>query len=112
MNTDHILKLAEHIEQLDPSEYDQSQLEHPRCGTPACIAGHAVWLAGWWGRLPTGFGAQIDFAKDWLGLSQAERYALFSAHPDGLDDPPTAQDAAATLRHLAETGEVDWRATR
>ena len=108
MNTDHILKLAEHIEQLDPSEYDQSQLEHPRCGTPACIAGHAVWLAGWWGRLPAVLAAEMDFAKDWLGVSMAQRYALFSAHPEGLDDLPTAQDAAATLRHLALTGEVDW----
>ena len=107
MNKGNILKLAEYMENLRPEEYDQRYSEHPRgphCGTPACIAGHAAWLAGQWSYEGT-----IEDAKEWLGITWDHANGLFDSAPYvGEDLTPTPQDAARTLRHLAETGEVDW----
>ena len=108
MNKENILELAEHIERLDPEEYDQRVLAHD-CGTPACIAGHAAYLLSGMSLYPS---TGIIEAKAWLGLSSIEADCLFDSMPFGAEpgiSAPTPQDAAATLRHLAETGEVDWR---
>ena len=130
MNRENARKLATVIE--NSASYDQrfirwgdvffdgegkktTALTHP-CGTPACIAGHAVAMladempqrdsrhnhAGW-----------LDQAADWFGFRYWEDYAmnLFKAHPlviGGIEYPPTPEIAAETLRHLADTGEVDW----
>ena len=103
MNRTNILQLANYIEQLEPKEYDQSCFVHD-CGTPACIAGHAIDLAGQWS-----YNAAVWDAVEWLGLDNDQGHALFDPIPLSPDDKdPTTQDAAATLRHLAETGEVDW----
>ena len=113
MNTENILKLAEYIEGLEPKEYDQRYVDHPtgpHCGTPACIAGHAAYLSG----MSIYPGAGMFEAKAWLRLSSFQADCLFDSMPFGPfgTEPdisaPTPQDAAATLRHLAETGEVDW----
>lgn len=110
MHKANVLKLAEHIEGLSLGEYDQSLFSHlcrPRA-SPACIAGHAVWLSGRWDRTSGWEPAPTNIAREWLGLTMSEAYDLFSNEPDELASP-TAQDAAATLRHFAETGVVDWR---
>ena len=110
MNTENILKLADHIEGLDPSEYDQSVFMHD-CGTPACIAGHAVFLAGSWDEVSEDEESEYltpCIASRWLGLRIPKAHELFDSDPVHLDETPTPQDAARTLRHLAETGEVVW----
>ena len=111
MNKANVLKLAEYIEGLEPGEYDQRYVDHPRgpnCGTPACIAGHAAYLAGRW-ECSDGI---ITAAREWLGLQRPDAESasvlLFDSHPFHPDETPTPQDAAVTLRHLAETGEVAW----
>ena len=113
MNKANVLKLAEYIEGLEPEQYDQRHVAHPHgslCGTPACIAGHAAWLVGNWCR----WGSRTFSARVWLDLSSFQADCLFDSMPFGPfgTEPdisaPTPQDAAATLRHLAETGEVDW----
>ena len=109
MNNANILELAEHMENLPPEEYDQRYLGHPRgphCGTPASIAGHAVRLAGeWYLDAP-----MLDIAAAWLDIDEACAYELFESMPLGpLAEPPTPQDAAETLEHLAATGDVVWR---
>ena len=110
MNIENVLKLAEHMESLKPEEYDQRYISHPRpeCGTPACIAGHAAWLAGRW-RDPEEPNV-LFVARDWLGITTVETSSLFHQKPYGEGDwLPKPKDAAWTLRHLAETGEVVWR---
>ena len=110
MNKANVLKLAEHIECLDPEEYDQTQWRHWPCHTPACIAGHAVWLAGKWHRMEDEeFPEVMSCARRWLGLEIPEAEELFDENPMEWGDTPTPQEAAATLRHLAETGEVRWQ---
>ena len=111
MNKENILKLAEYMETLRPEKYNQRYVEHPpgpRCGTPSCIAGHAAFLSGLWGYTPF----PIEEARYWLGLSSNTARPLFAPFPfveGGLEYKPSPQDAAWTLRHLAETGEVRWQ---
>ena len=111
MNKANILKLADHIENLKPEEYDQSVFAHD-CGAPACIAGHAVFLAESWDQVSEDEESEHltpCLASCWLGLQMPEAHELFDSDPVHLDKTPTTQDAARTLRHLAETGKVDWR---
>ena len=105
-----MLELAEYMENLPPEKYDQGMLWQP-CGSPSCIAGHAAFLCGFSGRTDaTGETATCHFVEKWLGLGTPEACALFDPSPGDPDDwSPTPQDAALTLRHLAETGSVVWR---
>ena len=115
MNQENILKLAEYMEGLEPSQYNQRLVVN--CGTPSCIAGHAAYLAGYlkeYDRFehdhPKWSLFYLGLARHWLGLNFSDSQHLFSAYP--LEDEewtPTLQDAAWTLRHLAETGEVVWQ---
>ena len=102
------------------------------CGTAGCIAGWAVvsfgsegdaWAAS---RFAYGNGASgvishlaMAKAQELLGLNDLQAYNLFTPSegddtateiPEGYD--VSAYDAATALRHLAETGEVDWNLPR
>lgn len=80
------------------------------CGTVACIAG--------WCNLINGNDinqSSFYFAQKWLDLSYEEADNLFYAnqHPGwatsySVLEDITAEQAVRTLRHLAETGEIDW----
>ena len=114
MNKANILKLADHIERLDPEEFNQRVFAHD-CGTPACIAGHALALAGRWGGGVEGSTEDhpVGLAAKWLGIDKDTRALLFDSQPRGYaTNYPTKEDAVATLRHLAETGDVVWRDAR
>lgn len=94
------------------------------CGTPACIAGHGLALfgcklrgEGW------GLSATDDLTlQAMLGLSEIQTSELFEPqledHGVEFDAGPgsfeyiTSNHAAACLRHLAATGEVDWLGTK
>ena len=125
MNRERILHLAETIEKQEfvpinegcdaASGFNMSHWFYP-CGAPACIAGWAIFL----------FPAQIQLSYDGdhiyraarlLGISNSMGTRLFEPrfmHADvGILIPGspgfiTARHAAAVLRHLVETGEVDW----
>jgi len=92
------------------------------CGTVACIAGHAYALQHGVMRLPAEQ-HHFDQQADWLGLSKSEARELFfagsvceiqRAADGGWVDAKaelttiTPSQAVSVLRHLAETGEVDW----
>ena len=110
MNKDNILMLAEHLDTLSGAHFDQGHYAY--CGSPSCIAGHAVHLSGQWlGEDGTRQLASegIAIAREWLGLDGWTADELFTEHPRGvLAENVSARDAAVTLRHLALTGEVDW----
>lgn len=93
------------------------------CGTVACIAGYAFAI-----KHPRTSAAKIraieertggdadddpivEEARDFLGITPDESEALFfpdAYDPDLILHNLPAEQAVAVLRHLAETGEVDW----
>ena len=92
-------------------EYLSSMLD---CGTPACVAGHALFLfrekaLDDVAKYKPTFSIEPDTAARLLGITDEEmKWALFDPNP--LDDEPvTAEQAVRTLRHLTETGKVDWK---
>jgi hypothetical protein len=99
--TSNKLKMAEYLNDLDPSEFDMTC-----CGM--CYVGHVGRVFG----IPTSgaWRKARDQAADLFGLTDEQAAALFeppiiiheevqAVHPKG---------AARVLRHLAATGEVDW----
>jgi hypothetical protein len=91
-----------HVERTDHLQ------EHiDECGTSACGAGHAVALFGWKGP-----GRPIkDAAAALLGLDSVQAADLFTpwnGRPPTSGKDITAEQFAATLDRLVETGEVRW----
>lgn len=85
------------------------------CGTTACIAGWAIALEDGVDRLhmmSRNSANTFDRAQSILGLTydQAEQLFLRRDHADSQDDLDRTTDdqAIATLKRLAETGEVSW----
>ena len=124
MNKQRLIELAEHIESLPRGEFDMSfYLYEAKCGTVACIAGHATLLyADEWKKSKFINGhteSAFTEAMKALELCSGEAFALFA--PDtpsaSCSATPVARNfvsrerAAKQLRHLAETGEVNWMAT-
>jgi hypothetical protein len=116
MNKDRILALADLVERQPHSDYyadagfNMETYIH-KCGTPSCIAGWAIFTFG--GRSDLDCASDRDTenrdAGELLGIGEEQSYALFQ--PLHLEIPLrkiTPKQSAATLRHLAETGEVDW----
>ena len=114
VHVENILKVAEFIENL-PTQNETTVFDYNRwgrtpikafsmrhvyaeadCGTVACIAG--VCGAMWPGVC----------ADESLGLNTVQGRQLFM--PKGYSDSDvTSKQAARVLRHLAITGEVDWK---
>lgn len=117
MNKDNVLKVADAIENhsipdlgfnmggyILPADAETPDLSGHNCGTIGCIAGWAASVAK--GSIIDD-DASGDKAGKFLGLSGFQRMELFV--PSGwLDNNVTSSKAVAVLRHLAETGEVDW----
>ena len=113
----HVDNIRKTIESLKASTtYDQQIYQKP-CGTPGCIAGHAVIDAGFF-LCPEdedcfneeGSSYEIEYtASKWFGLEEDEAYKLFSMHPMiKYGKMATKEDAIAVLENLIETGKVDW----
>jgi len=138
MNKNHILRVADAIEQrtienlgfnmavtfarYDGQYADQSGHD---CGTIACIAGWSVAfreqdrygevsVSRMAATLEEYGGNVLDDARVWLGLDTDRADALFYGrhHPSGSINSISVSEAVRTLRHLAETGKVDWEACR
>ena len=128
MNKDMIERVAKRLDgakdigwreraKPDKVQYDQSRYFFD-CGTPACVAGHALAEVGGYsyseGVLRDKNGGVChpeDAAAKELGLGAGVATDLFEGCPYGNQvyaKTPTAADAAACLRGLAETGEVQW----
>lgn len=79
-----------------------------KCGTVACIGGHAEILWGGEDAEYLGDDSAAADAADKLGLDMEAAFELF--YPTGIADYNriTAKRAARVLRRLAKTGVVDW----
>ena len=112
MNIDNIRKTIESLRAS--TTYDQTEYNDD-CGTPACIAGHAVIDAGLILKTNLGYcydveGVVYDIeeaAATWLGLKDECVVDLFYMYPLG-GKTVTKEDAIKVLENLIETGEVDW----
>lgn len=101
MNKARILELTDFIEALPDHKFDMSVYED--CGTPCCIGGWAVWKYDrpLFNHLVASRGIFQEPAASVLGLDEEQAGGLFNGFG-------SKQQAVATLRHLAETGEVLW----
>jgi hypothetical protein len=123
MNKENILKVANAIENRAIPELgfnmgtfrddintrnDLHDASGSHCGTVACIAGWAEAV-----RLNTSTfdndGGVPDRSQEYLGLDQDQADVLFYGFGGWNDLTQISPDeAVAVLRHLAETGKVDW----
>ena len=106
MNVENVKKLIDHMESIDDSEYDQRRYTH-ECGSPSCIAGHAV-------RLARGKDYKIEdcdisyIAGDWLDIPVYHTIEMFKPYSIRRFDETTKQEAINMLKNFLETGEVVW----
>lgn len=115
MNIERLEALAARIEAM-PHVDAQSPEEHGfnmrfyrneyKCGTACCISGVAAEMMG------DEF-AWSDETATWLGLSDEYLSSLYFPHDseigcDQLRELIPPQHAAAVIRNLIKTGEVDW----
>lgn len=126
MKKERILALADLIERQPHTTLEENHGFYMgnwthNCGTPSCIAGWAAYASvdGILENMP-GYGGYHEVGMDFLGICRKQADALFE--PDLLSeeekeeevDPTeiwgfiTPAQAAATLRRLAETGNVKW----
>lgn len=117
MNTENILRLADEIEQrgLNNLGFNMKHFYSAgdsECGTTACIAGWAVLLEGRTHPMNLSTFGCINTAARWLGLDPELAKNLFcpgyTRDEDHCGWNATPKQAAQVLRHLAETGEVNW----
>lgn len=119
MNKANLLQLADALEHgLPAMQFDMSYWLHTTdCGTAGCIAGHAAILSGKYPTDGSYFETNAhDVSNDFLELTDEMSNHLFTPSSDtrGFSynlftyREITAPMAAAVVRHLAETGEVDW----
>lgn len=116
-----MLKVADKIEHLKPDEFDVSRWLTPT-GAPSCIAS---WTFAMFHGKPNHERDIAGIASMLLGLDSDKARKLFTPRcsdiyperPEGRDGDYendfarhdiTREWAAATLRYLAATGEVDW----
>jgi hypothetical protein len=120
VNVAECLRVADLVERSNT--FDMGRCVH-MCGTPACIAGHAMTddeLHACWED--QGMAPARDAIVRRLGITEPQSFALFNpSHLRVADwlaydatEPGfiTAAHAAACLRKLAATGEVDWLGTK
>lgn len=120
MNKENVLAVADAIEKHSiPDlgfnmgaliETGYTDMYGTDCKTVACIAGWALCLKNNLPATPVAFSIMTE-AGDWLDLTTAQQYLLFcSPTPEKYVEfgEKTPAQAVAVLRHLAETGEVDW----
>lgn len=99
LNVPAILGLAD---DLETGKYQQLIGEFNMRRWDRCIAGLCSAKYG------LGSKATVEDAKNFLGLSLAQAEVLFLGHQAMGDLHAKPKVAAAVLRHLAATGEVDW----
>ena len=123
LQTETINRLADRIEQCRDVDIDDHEPDDGRaftmrsetynCGSPACILGHQRDMAGKgkqsesmeWAGFAADLGITHEQARDLCGPVGKE--AHYQAKP-GWSTHITARRAVAVLRHLRDTGEVDW----
>ena len=82
------------------------------CGTPCCVAGHAVAVAGVEKSLSLQKHSIQDVAQELLELKNSEAVRMFAPAPIryGLGYfCPTRAEVLFMLDYAIETGKVNWR---
>lgn len=91
-----------------------SEKDPPPCGTAACIAGWATFLAprSEWYTFDSRNGSLVDWsatAQHWLGLEHHIADSLFTMESsDYCLHEATREDAVKVLYNLSKTGMVNW----
>jgi hypothetical protein len=129
MNKKRILEVADAIERhaikdlgFNMSTYMQTPLQRwampdrsgHDCGTVGCIAGWTLALTNGVATVKEMLGGRIHAkAAEALGLDRLTALELFLAPGMGCHyGQVTPEEAVRVLRHLAETGVVDWSPVR
>jgi hypothetical protein len=130
MNIDRLEYIAKWLEAGAPEEVGFGfDINHgiqvaDHCSTTCCIAGAATQFFGDetgpalleqakqegladWNEYESGLSV-FKTAQELLGLSWTQAVQLFEMFPDFPDAPITPQLAAAVVRRLIKTGEVNW----
>ncbi len=115
MNKERILKVADaienhHFKTLGFNMINYISEEVPDrsghdCGTTACIAG---WVHALQKGIKKTLACKLpiaEYAQKYLGLNDRQAWALFMECTTNITD----KEAVKVLRHLAETGNVNWR---
>ena len=115
MNREAIKELIEILKKTNT--FDQTRFFNSGnpCGTPACIAGHALAMRGFIYYMtspgmcvhPSAPDSRFfinEQAAEILGLDSWDAEELFSPWPD-----VSKYDAVATLERLLDTGRVEWQ---
>lgn len=113
LQRERILQVADEIEKLPPRNFDMHSWadEVDGCGTVCCIGGHIAL------HKLSDATATDEAVADWLGIEVelAERlflpgdvYNVLTLDEMRAAWAATPAQGAAVLRHLADTGEVDW----
>lgn len=131
VNRENVMRLAKAfatkelaVREVNPIGYNQGSWYETRhnvnddhsgnfCQTTACVAGWAIHLLadGQRKRHPDGYAESHEAAGTrLLGLDGKQAAMLFyTSAPECYDKRFATCTVAACLKHLAETGEVDWR---
>lgn len=119
VNVAECLRVADLVERSET--FLMSTWVHP-CGTPACIAGHLVGEQVRKVIQPlsaqddeAGIAYMLDVGAPLLGIEREQARVLFMpwVQNRSIESWHIKGDwAAACLRKLAETGEVDWLGTK
>lgn len=105
MKKKNMIELADYIEQLDPKNFDMTTIS--KCGTPACIAGHAAFLSV--GQDQSKYGVIVDAmgaAREWLGLDISDEKTFFLDYDYRDYSGITPEKAAVVIRKCAELDHV------
>lgn len=126
MNKENILELADVIEKQSIPDLgfnmayyfadDYNDYSGHRCDTTACIYGFAMTIMCSGDYLDARFSSAISYydVDEWLGVdvTMGARIRYYLDAVRNSDGRPvveiTPHQAARTLRHLAETGNLDW----
>ena len=103
MNIQNLKRLRDVIAETET--YNQVFVFH-ECGAPACLAGHAAFLARQ-DDVPNSHLQAWGVAEEWLDLTMAQSNAMFASAPL-WNYSTTKEDALAMLDRAIETGEVRW----
>ena len=119
MNIQNVNLLIAHLKNLEhkPNFNDCDANNHfnvnryfSDCGTPCCIAGHAVFLLS--DLICKDINHELSYfttAKFFLDINEDQAKRLFEPDSEKLVwSSITPQHAAKTLQNLVNTGTVDW----
>lgn len=104
-----LIERQPHAEAYDKHGFNMHAYNHD-CGTPSCICGFAFSLLHPGEDLRKVKEETVErVGAEYLGLDKWQTSGLF--YPDHPLQwcTITPQQAAATLRHLGETGQVEWQ---